>query len=154
MVGFHIFIILPMSKEVNKRKKNGLDFASRPLFIYLTKKGDFKMSKQFDSGIQILYNQELEQLIERAVEKAVSHVLSALMNLDNGTDVHDPPLCVKPTLTVDEAARLIGISKPKMYELTKSPDFPVIHIGRKILINRQSLLRWMKGETNHGEKTR
>ena len=112
------------------------------------------MSELFDSSNSFLYNTELEQFIERAVEKAVCHALSALVNLDNGTDVHGPPLCVKPTLTVDEAAKLIGISKPKMYELTKTPDFPVIHIGRKILINRQSLLRWMKGEINHGKKTR
>lgn len=107
---------------------------------------------EFDTSSRFLYNAELEQIIERAVEKAVSCALSALMNLDNGTSTRDPSLYAKPTLTVEEAAKFIGVSKPKMYELTKSPHFPVIHVGRRILINRQSLLQWMEGEVYHGKK--
>lgn len=110
------------------------------------------MSEIFDTDTRILYNDDLEQIIARAVEKGVRCALSALPNLDNGTDMHDPSLYAKPTLTVEEAAKFIGVSKPKMYELTKNPHFPTIHIGRRILINRQSLLQWMEGEVYHGKK--
>ena len=113
------------------------------------------MSELFDSSNRFLYNAELEQIIARAVEKAVSHALSALMNLDSGIcHTHDSSLCAKPTLTVDEAAKYIGVSRPKMYEMTRAPGFPAIHIGRRILINRQSLLRWLEGGDNNGKKTR
>lgn len=97
----------------------------------------------FDNNNTINYNQILEQCIQNAVEKALQNVLPVLMNLDNGI-THN----IKPTLTVEEAARFIGVSKPKMYELTRKENFPVIHIGKKILINRQALLKWM--EDNYG----
>lgn len=113
------------------------------------------MSELFDSSNRFLYNTELEQIIERAVEKAVSCALSALTNLDNGTGhTHDSSLCAKPTLTVDEAAKYIGVSRPKMYEMTRAQGFPAIHVGRRILINRQSLLRWLEEGDSYGKKTR
>ncbi len=113
------------------------------------------MSEVFDTSNRILYNLELEQIIERAVEKGVRCALSALTNLDNGTShTHDSSLCEKPTLTVDEAAKYIGVSRPKMYEMTRAQGFPAIHVGRRILINRQSLLRWLEEGDNYGKKTR
>ena len=40
----------------------------------------------------------------------------------------------KLTLTVTEAAELLGISKPKMYELVRMNIFRSIKVGKKILI--------------------
>ena len=53
----------------------------------------------------------------------------------------------KVTLTVSEAAEMIGISKPSMYEVVRS-----VKVGKKILISRQSLMDWLKkGETYGAE---
>ena len=55
----------------------------------------------------------------------------------------------KMTLSVREAAELIGISKPKMYELIHSNEIPSIHVGKKIVIARQALMDWLsEGDTN------
>ena len=50
----------------------------------------------------------------------------------------------KVTLTVTEAAQLIGICKPKMYEIVRAGKVRFVKVGKKILISRQSLLDWLK----------
>ena len=50
----------------------------------------------------------------------------------------------KVTLTVTEAAQLIGICKPKMYEIVRARKVRFVKVGKKILISRQSLLDWLK----------
>ena len=58
----------------------------------------------------------------------------------------------KVTLTVTEAAQLIGICKPKMYEIVRARKVRFVKVGKKILISRQSLLDWLKkGETYGAE---
>ena len=58
----------------------------------------------------------------------------------------------KVTLTVTEAAQLIGICKPKMYEIVRAGKVRFVKVGKKILISRQSLLDWLKkGETYGAE---
>ena len=52
-------------------------------------------------------------------------------HLDNSTSQQSSP-GTKMTLSVREAAELIGISKPKMYELIHSNEIPSIHVGKKI----------------------
>ena len=49
----------------------------------------------------------------------------------------------KLTLSVQEAADLIGISKPKMFELLRSGEIPCKRIGKKILISHQMLVDWI-----------
>ena len=44
----------------------------------------------------------------------------------------------KVTLTVSEAAELIGISKPSMYEVVRTGKVRSVKVGKKILISRQS----------------
>ena len=69
-------------------------------------------------------------------------------NLDNSTSQQSSP-GTKMTLSVREAAELIGISKPKMYELIHSNEIPSIHVGKKIVITRQALMDWLsEGDTN------
>jgi len=46
-------------------------------------------------------------------------------------------------LSVREAAELIRISKPKMYELVHSNEIPSIQIGKKIVIARLALMDWL-----------
>ena len=76
-----------------------------------------------------------------------------LLKLDEA-DIHDPEPehLNKVTLTVTEAAQLIGICKPKMYEIVRARKVRFVKVGKKILISRQSLLDWLKkGETYGAE---
>ena len=73
-------------------------------------------------------------------------------HLENQIPLNASPKDAKITLTVHEAAKLIGISKPKMYELVRAGKVRFVNVGKKILISRQSLLDWlMKGDSNGKE---
>ena len=50
----------------------------------------------------------------------------------------------KVTLTVSEAAEMIGISKPSMYEVVRAGKVRSVKVGKKILISRQSLMDWLQ----------
>lgn len=58
----------------------------------------------------------------------------------------------KTALSVQDLAVQLGISLPKAYELVKQPGFPVLRVGTRILIPRDSLLNWLhaqaKGDAN------
>lgn len=56
----------------------------------------------------------------------------------------------KLTLTVAETAELIGISLPIAYELTHRQGFPVVHVGRRLLIPREALSRWLEAQAAIG----
>ncbi len=53
----------------------------------------------------------------------------------------------KLTMTVEEAGKRLGISRPMAYELTKRPDFPVLRIGRRIVIPIDGLDLWVRSNT-------
>ncbi len=55
-------------------------------------------------------------------------------------------LALKPA----EAAELINISLPKMYELCKRADFPTIYIGRTIIIPKKALEEWLQKQAHPG----
>ena len=46
-------------------------------------------------------------------------------------------------LTVLEMAKLLKISRPKAYSLTKQKGFPIIKIGKSIRILKSELYRWL-----------
>ena len=47
------------------------------------------------------------------------------------------------TLTVKEMAALLGISYKSANELTHRENFPVVNLGRKKIIPREGLERWL-----------
>jgi excisionase family DNA binding protein len=49
------------------------------------------------------------------------------------------------TMTVEEAARALGIGKNQCYEAVRRGELPSISIGRRILISRQKLLDMING---------
>jgi len=53
------------------------------------------------------------------------------------------------TLTVEEAAKLLGISRNHAYEMIAQGRFPVepLRLGRRIVIPKAKLLRIVEGET-------
>lgn len=46
-------------------------------------------------------------------------------------------------VTAEEAANMLRISKPKMYNLTRRDDFPTLRIGSKVLIPIEKLKEWV-----------
>ena len=50
----------------------------------------------------------------------------------------------KATMTAKELQEYMNIGRVKAYELCNSEGFPSFRIGRKVLISREGLNRWMK----------
>ena len=97
-----------------------------------------------------LYTEEqVHQVVDEVLRRLGSTAaLQEPEHLDNSTSQQSSP-GTKMTLSVREAAELIGISKPKMYELIHSNEIPSIHVGKKIVIARQALKDWLsEGDTN------
>ena len=49
----------------------------------------------------------------------------------------------RTTLSVQELSAQMGISLPKAYELVKTPGFPVLRIGTRILIPIDAYKEWL-----------
>lgn len=97
-----------------------------------------------------LYTEEqVHQVVDEVLRRLGSTAaLQEPEHLDNSTSQQSSP-GTKMTLSVREAAELIGISNPKMYELIHSNEIPSIHVGKKIVIARQALMDWLsEGDTN------
>lgn len=54
------------------------------------------------------------------------------------------------TLSVPEAAALIGVSTSKMYEIVRSEGFPAIRVGKRVLVNAKRLEAWLDDMTEKG----
>lgn len=52
----------------------------------------------------------------------------------------------KLTLSVAEAAQLLGVSTAMAYELTHRADFPAFRIGNRTLVSRRLLEKWVDRE--------
>jgi excisionase family DNA binding protein len=52
-------------------------------------------------------------------------------------------LCV----TVDDLCDLLRVSRPTAYSLVHRDGFPVIRVGRRFLIPRAGLERWLEEQT-------
>lgn len=50
-----------------------------------------------------------------------------------------------------EAARLLGVSRPKVYELLNREDFPAFKLGGRTLISVDGLRRWVERQAGGGE---
>ena len=58
----------------------------------------------------------------------------------------------KLLLTATETAKLLSISRTAVYQLVRRDDFPKMYVGRKVLIAREELVKWVKDNTaNHAE---
>lgn len=61
------------------------------------------------------------------------------------------PNTEKLTLTMREAAALLGVSAPTMYQIAHRADFPLLQFGRKMLVSRSALERWIENHAGGGE---
>lgn len=53
-------------------------------------------------------------------------------------------------LSVTEAAALLGVSRPTVYQLMNRADFPSFRIGARRLISRAGLERWVQEQAERG----
>ena len=93
----------------------------------------------------VMYTQEQVQQMLDMVVRSLSHqgYTIAPANLENVIN-QVTPSDAKITLTVTEAANMLGISLPKMYEVVRMGRIPSIRVGRRIVISRQAVLDWLK----------
>ncbi len=54
----------------------------------------------------------------------------------------------KVTISVQELSARMGISLNKAYELTRSPGFPILRVGTRILIPVDSLNEWLRNHAH------
>jgi excisionase family DNA binding protein len=52
------------------------------------------------------------------------------------------------TLTVQEAAHILGVSRYSAYEAIRQEKLPHIHIGKRIVVPRAALMRLVGVESN------
>jgi len=50
------------------------------------------------------------------------------------------------TLSVEHAARLIGISRTTAYRMVQSGDLPALRVGRRVLILKKPLMEMLEAE--------
>ena len=53
-------------------------------------------------------------------------------------------------LSVTEAAALLGVSRPTVYQLMNRADFPSFRIGARRLMSRAGLERWVQKQAERG----
>lgn len=58
----------------------------------------------------------------------------------------------EPTMTVDEAARLIKIGRTAAYAGTRTGEIPSIRIGGRVLVLRAPLKRILDGRPLHSDE--
>jgi excisionase family DNA binding protein len=56
------------------------------------------------------------------------------------------------TMSVEEAARLLGVGRNNAYVAARRGDIPTIRIGKRILVLREPLKRMLEGEPNRTEE--
>lgn len=52
-------------------------------------------------------------------------------------------------LSVLEVADVLGISRAGAYDLVKSKGFPAINIGRRIVVPKDALLKWIQAQVEN-----
>ena len=53
-------------------------------------------------------------------------------------------------LSVEELAVFLSISRSVAYKLIHEPGFPVVKVGRRVIIPKKALERWMENKIERG----
>jgi len=70
--------------------------------------------------------------------------IAPIGNLDNGII----PAETKLTITVDELAQQLNVSRATAYNLARREDFyPAFRIGHRLIVSCQALNRWLDEQT-------
>jgi predicted DNA-binding transcriptional regulator AlpA len=57
-------------------------------------------------------------------------------------------------LEVKDVMSMMGICKPKAYEVFNSGEFHVVKLGRKYMVHKEIFENWLKGEKTIKKKAR
>ena len=49
-------------------------------------------------------------------------------------------------MSVEEAGKLLGVSRPTIYKLVHRAGFPVVRVGNRLLVSTEGLREWVKKE--------
>ncbi len=49
-------------------------------------------------------------------------------------------------LNAQQLAGVLNISRANAYKLLHREDFPTLHIGKRMLVSRDKLVKWMEGQ--------
>ena len=60
--------------------------------------------------------------------------------ITNFTSIDQLPI----TLSAEQVAQVLGISRAGAYTLMHSKDFPTIQIGKRMVVPKDKLLAWME----------
>ena len=60
----------------------------------------------------------------------------------------------KLALSVSEAADILSISRPTVYELMRRKDFPAFKLGKRTLISRAGLEAWIEAQVEQSKEAR
>ena len=60
------------------------------------------------------------------------------------TDPRKGQMPEKMALSIAEAAQLLSVSRPLVYELTGRADFPSFKVGSKVLVSTEGLREWVR----------
>lgn len=58
----------------------------------------------------------------------------------------------KLTLSVEEAAEMLGVCTKTLYTMTHRADFPTIKIGRRTRISYEGLREWVRKQENNSSE--
>ena len=51
------------------------------------------------------------------------------------------------TLSADQVASVLNISRTHAYQLMRSSGFPTLHIGKRMVVPKEKLIQWMDKNT-------
>ena len=104
-------------------------------------------------GNRIYTEEQVHQVVEEVLRRldGTAALQQEPEHLDNDIPQNSSPENTKVTLTVPEAAQLIGISNPKMYELVRAGKVRSVRVGKKILISQKSLMDWLEKGDSYAE---
>ena len=54
-------------------------------------------------------------------------------------------------LNVETVAKVLGVSDSSVYELIQEDDFPSLRIGKRIVIPKEELRKWITAHTKGGQ---
>ena len=52
-------------------------------------------------------------------------------------------------LSISKAAAMLGISRPSIYQLIHSADFPIVRLGGRVLIPVKQLEDWLDAQVSN-----
>lgn len=70
------------------------------------------------------------------------------MSTANVSDIQGLPA----VLTMKHIQDVLGLSRPKIYELTHTQGFPVVRFGRAIRVPRDRFLKWLNEQASGQEE--